>query len=95
LVPQIHTHRQTIEIGAKLASLMLFSGARCCELFRIQLFLQFSYRSASTSFVSRRIGPRGFARFDVGSLFFPELLCLFKVDLLIHCDCTIECVDHR
>jgi hypothetical protein len=44
LVPQIHTHRQTIEIGAKLASLMLFSGARCCELFRIQLFLQFSYQ---------------------------------------------------
>jgi hypothetical protein len=39
-----HTHRQTIEIGAKLTSLMLFSGARCCELFRIQLFLQFSHQ---------------------------------------------------
>ena len=44
LVPQIHTHRQTIEIGAKLASLMLFSGARCCGLFRIQLFLQLSHQ---------------------------------------------------
>src|SRR6266851_8075929 len=51
----------------------------------------FPTSSASTSFVSRRIGSRGFARFVVGSLFFPELLCLFKVDLLIHCDCTVEC----
>ena len=25
---------------------------------------------------------------------FRELLCFFKVDLLIHCDCTVECVDH-
>src|SRR5580693_4002632 len=23
---------------------------------------------------------------------FAELLCFFKVDLLIHCDCTVECV---
>src|ERR1700676_2934179 len=37
-------HRQTIEIGAKLTSLRLFYGTRCCELFRIQLFLQFSYQ---------------------------------------------------
>src|ERR1039458_8820695 len=44
LVPQIHTHRQTIEIGVKLPSRMLFSGARCCHLFRIQLFLQFSHQ---------------------------------------------------
>src|ERR1035438_7563370 len=44
LVPQIHTHRQTIEIGVKLTSRMLFSGARCCHLFRIQLFLQFSHQ---------------------------------------------------
>jgi hypothetical protein len=28
---------------------------------------------------------------DVGSLFFRELLCSFKVELLIHCDC-VECV---
>ena len=39
-------------------------------------------------------GPRDFACFDVGALFFAELLCFFKVDLLIHCDCTVECVDH-
>src|ERR1035437_9554940 len=44
LVPQIHTHCQTIEIGVKLTSRMLFSGARCCHLFRIQLFLQFSHQ---------------------------------------------------
>jgi hypothetical protein len=43
LVPQIHSHRQTVEIGAKLTALMLFSGARCCHLFRIQLFFQLSY----------------------------------------------------
>src|ERR1039457_7095105 len=55
----------------------------------------FPTSSASTSFVSRRIGPRGFAGFAVASLFFRELLCFFKVDLLIHCDCTVECVDHR
>jgi hypothetical protein len=41
----------------------------------------FPTSSASTSFVSRRIGSRGFARFVVGSRFFPELLCLIKVDL--------------
>src|SRR5882724_5831338 len=39
-----HTHHQTIEIGAKLTSLMLFSGAGCCHLFRIQLSLQFSHQ---------------------------------------------------
>jgi hypothetical protein len=51
--------------------------------------------SASTSFVSRRTGPRDFVRFDVDSLFFPELLCFFMVDLLSCFDCTSECVDHR
>src|SRR6266568_2290156 len=30
-----------------------------------------------------------------GSLFFRELLCFFKVDLLSRFDCTLECVDHR
>ena len=49
--------------------------------------------SASTSFVSLCTGPRDFARFDGCSLFFRELLSFFKVDLLIHCDCTVECVD--
>jgi hypothetical protein len=51
--------------------------------------------SASTSFVSRRTGPGDFVRFDVGSLFFPELLSFFKVDLLSRFDCTLECVDQR
>ena len=55
----------------------------------------FPTSSASTSFVSRCTGPRDFVRFDVGSLFFPELLCFFKVDLLSRFDCTLECVDHR
>jgi len=50
--------------------------------------------SASTSFVSRCTGTGDFARLDVGSLLFAELVCFFKVDLLIHCDCTVECVDH-
>jgi hypothetical protein len=53
-----------------------------------------SLDSASTSFVSRCTGPRDFARFVVGSLFFRELLCFFKVDLLSCFDCTLECVDH-
>jgi hypothetical protein len=44
LVAQIYAHRQTIEIGAKLTARMLFSGARCCHLFRIQLFLQLSHQ---------------------------------------------------
>ena len=35
-----------------------------------------------------------FARFVVGSLFFPELLFFFKVDLLSRFDCTGECADH-
>ena len=43
LVPQIHAHRQTVEIGAKLTSLMLFSCARCYRS-RIQLFPQFPYQ---------------------------------------------------
>src|ERR1700675_3859971 len=54
----------------------------------------FPTSSASTSFVSRCTGPRDFARFVVGSLFSPELLCFFKVDLLSRFDCTLECVDH-
>ncbi len=44
LVAQIYAHRQTVEIGAKLISLMLFFGARCCHLFPIQLFLQLSHQ---------------------------------------------------
>ena len=52
--------------------------------------LSFPTNSASTSFISRCTGPRAFARFDVGSLFLGELLCFFKVDLLIHCDCTLD-----
>jgi len=95
LVAQIYAHRQTVEIGAKLTALMLFSGARCCHLCRIQFFFSFPTSSASTSFVSRCTAPRDFLRFEVGSLFFPELLCFFKVDLLSRFDCTLECVDHR
>src|ERR1700730_15961840 len=34
--------------------------------------------------VRRETGPRGFARFDVGSLLVRELLCSFKVDQLVH-----------
>jgi hypothetical protein len=44
LVAQIYAHRQTIEIGAKLTARMLFSGASCCHLFPIQLFLQLSHQ---------------------------------------------------
>jgi hypothetical protein len=39
LVAKIHAHRQTVQIVAKLTSLILFS-ARCCHFFRIQLFFQ-------------------------------------------------------
>jgi hypothetical protein len=67
-----------IEIGVKLTSLRLFSDARRRGLFPIQLFLQFSTSSASTSCESRRIGSRGFARFVVGSLFFPEIVMLVQ-----------------
>ena len=38
LVPQIHSHRQTVEIGPKLTSRMPISRARCYRFFRIQLF---------------------------------------------------------
>ena len=48
----------------------------------------FPTNSASTSFVSRCTKFRLFARFGVGSLFFAELVCFFKVDLLIRFDCT-------
>src|SRR5260370_10670152 len=43
LVAQIHSHRQTVEIGAKLSSLILFS-TRCCHLCRIQLCFQLSHQ---------------------------------------------------
>jgi len=33
--------------------------------------------------------PSDFVGFDVGSLFFPELLCFLKVDLLSRFDCTL------
>src|SRR5215471_6906671 len=49
--------------------------------------------SANTSLVSRRPVFPGFAGFVRNSLFFPDLLSFCKVDLLIHCDCTVECVD--
>ena len=62
--------------------------------FRSSFSCSFPTSSASTSFVSRCTGPRDFVRFVVGSLFFPELLCFFKVDLLSRFDCTLECVDH-
>jgi hypothetical protein len=79
-VSQIYSHRQTVEIGAKPISRILFS----CPpgYLHGQLFPCFPTNSASTSFASVCTGPRDFARFDVGSLFFAELLC-FKVDLLI------------
>jgi hypothetical protein len=60
--------------------------------FEFSLSFSFATRSASTSFVSRRTVPGDFVRFDVGSLFFPELLCCFKVDLLSRFNCTLECV---
>ena len=44
LAAQIYAHRQTVEIGAKLTARMLFSGAPCCHLFQIQLFLQLSHQ---------------------------------------------------
>jgi hypothetical protein len=93
-VAQIYAHRQTVEVGPKLSSRMFFSGAPCCHLFGSSFSFSFPTSSASTSFVSRCTGPRDFARFVVGSLFFPELLCFFKVDLLSRFDCTLECVDH-
>jgi hypothetical protein len=80
-------HRQTVEIGAKPTSVTLFS-VFATTTFGSSFSLSFPTSSASTSFVSRCTGPRDFARFDVGSLFFAELLCFFKVDRLIHCDCT-------
>ncbi len=86
LVAQICAHRQTVEIGAKLTALMLFSGARCCHLCRIQLFFQLSHQFRQHFFRIPLHRPRDFLRFDVGSLFFPELLCFFKVDLLSRFD---------
>ena len=44
LVAQIYAHRQTVEIGAKLTALTLFSGIRCCHLFRSQPFFQLSHQ---------------------------------------------------
>src|SRR5580704_2004854 len=64
---------------------------RADAFFRSTFSCSFATSSASTSFVSRCTGPRDFVRFDVGSLFFPELLCFFKVDLLSPFDCTLEC----
>src|SRR5580693_2248574 len=44
LVPRSTPTVGTVEIAAKLTALMLFSGARCCRFFRIQLFLQLSHQ---------------------------------------------------
>jgi hypothetical protein len=81
LVPQIHAHGQTVEIGAKLTSPILFSCAPCFHL-RIQFFPQCLHPFLQHFLVSRCIGPRDFVRFEVGSLFIAELLCFFTVDLL-------------
>ena len=55
--------------------------------------LSFSTSSASTSLGSRWTGRRAFAiRFAVCSFFTGDLVFFFKVDLLIYCDCTVECV---
>ena len=81
-VPQIHSYRQTVEIGAKLVSLMLSSALGATTLFRSSFFFSFPTSSTSTSFVSRCTGPLAFVRLEVGSLFFGELLCFFKVDSL-------------
>ena len=42
----------------------------------------------------RCTGRCAFARFALGSCIVGELVFFFKVDLLIYCDCTVECVDH-
>lgn len=71
------------------------SATQDSATFRSSFPLSFPTSSASTSFVSCGTGHRDFARFDVGSLFFRELVCFFKVDLLSRFHCTLECVDHR
>ena len=43
LVPQIHPHRQTVKIGTKPTSVMLFSPANHCHL-RIHLLPQFPHQ---------------------------------------------------
>src|SRR6202022_3237691 len=82
--------RRRSRLGRSSPRLCFSPALVAASFFGSSFSFSFPTSSASTSFVSRRIGPRGFARFDVGSLFFPELLCLFKVDLLIHCDCTLS-----
>jgi hypothetical protein len=87
-VAQIHTRRQTVESGATLTSLTLFSAAPGCHPFRIQLFLELSRQFRQQILLIPLHRARDFARLDVGSLFFAELLYFFKVDLLTHFDCT-------
>src|SRR5260370_23854625 len=89
--PDPHTPSDDRELGRSSPRLCFSPTLVAARFFGSSFSFSFPTSSASTSFVSRRIGPRGFARFVVGfvgSLFFPELLSLFKVDLLIHCDCT-------
>src|SRR5207302_1461293 len=69
LVAQIHAHRQTVEIGAKPTS-VCFSPVLATTTFGSSFSLSFPTNSASTFFMSCCTGPRDFARFDVGSLFF-------------------------
>ena len=90
LVPQIHSYRQTVEIGAKLPPGCSSPALVAATFLRSSFSFSFPTSSASTSFVSRCTGPRDFARFDVSSLFFRELLCFFKVDLLSRFDCTFR-----
>jgi len=83
-VSQIHSHRQTIPIGPTVFSLRSFLPLTdTARTSRAPLPVNFPSTSAITSFASRCTGPRDFVRFKVASLRWQDLLCFFKVDLLI------------
>ncbi len=59
-VPQIHSHRQTIEIGPNRASPAIFFFALVVDTGASNLSVNLSRTSASTSFASRCTGPSTF-----------------------------------
>jgi hypothetical protein len=80
-VSQIHSHRQTISIGANCVSPAIFFCAR-----RHRRRIQFSRQLPQDfrEYFFRLSLHRAFVRFKVGSLRCQDLLCFFMVDLLFH-----------
>src|SRR5947207_11157549 len=77
---------------------MLFSGARCCHLFRIQLFLQLSHQLRQHFLriplpYPSALGPATSPASMAVHTSFENCYPSSRSISLFTCDCTVECVD--